>query len=112
MNAEERAKYLNRPECGKGWNGIIRFTDLLLASIDPDYTIEQIKEKFGGLRYYASNTLQDQEASDRFWSIIRTAERLSYRICEICGDNGELRKEGWYQTLCDKCYADKCGEKL
>ena len=39
---------------------------------------------------------------------IMAAERLSYELCEICGEKGELRRDiGWYLTLCEKHYNEK-----
>jgi hypothetical protein len=37
---------------GPGWYPIIVALDAHLATIDPDYVVHQVKEKFGGLRYY------------------------------------------------------------
>jgi len=38
---------------GKGWMPIIEQLDKDITALDPDYSITQIKEKFGTLRYYA-----------------------------------------------------------
>lgn len=56
----------------------------------------QVKEKFGGLRFYTNGT------DDVVNGMIRMAESLSYRTCEVCGNPGKLRKGGWMQTLCDE----------
>lgn len=62
-------------------------------------TVEQIKEKFGTLRFYASGG--DQLVHGMIWF----AESLSENICEKCGKRGKLRMDlHWYKTLCDKCY--------
>lgn len=57
----------------------------------------QVKEKFGGLRFYADNT------DERHYDIISTVEALSYRVCEKCGTmkDVKLRTGGWHKTLCD-----------
>ena len=39
--------------CGPGWYPILARLDTQLAAIDPAYVVHQVKEKFGGLRYYA-----------------------------------------------------------
>ena len=39
--------------CGPGWYPIVVRLDTELAAIDPGYVVHQVKEKFGGLRYYA-----------------------------------------------------------
>ncbi|MFK5121502.1 hypothetical protein ACI4DM_26485, partial [Klebsiella pneumoniae] len=56
-----------------------------LQELDPDYQILQIKEKFGGLRYYAECT--KPEKSEQFFNLIHTVEAASYSICEVCGDS-------------------------
>ena len=57
----------------------------------------QVKEKFGGLRFYCDNT------DDYIQGAISLAESLSYRICETCGSPGIRRSGGWIKTLCDEC---------
>ena len=57
----------------------------------------QVKEKFGGLRFYTDG------GDEYIRALIDDAESLSYRICEECGrmdnDVGRNRK-GWIQTTC------------
>lgn len=58
--AEGLQKILDRipPNWGKhirvsaGWYPIIVALDQAIAVLQPDYQIHQVKEKFGGLRYY------------------------------------------------------------
>jgi len=84
---------------GKGWHKIILDLDKQLAKIDPNYQIDQIKEKFGGLRYYC--TLEHDEIGH---ALIKQAEEQSFKTCERCGVPGSTRKlRGWLSTLCDKC---------
>lgn len=65
------------------------------------YRPVQIKEKFGGLRYYmGSETKAMTEA-------ISEAERKSFETCEQCGAPGKLRRGGWISTLCDICARGK-----
>lgn len=64
------------------------------------FRVDQIKEKFGTLRFYASCT-------DIMQDCISAAEQRSSRICEGCGDYGTLRKKGWFKTLCNKCDAER-----
>jgi hypothetical protein len=56
----------------------------------------QIKEKFGGLRFYVSGG----DEFDR--GVIFTAEAMSRKICETCGQKGKTRDDGWMITLCDE----------
>ena len=61
----------------------------------------QIKEKFGGLRYYIDG------GDETIYGMIRLAESLSFTICEECGESGKLRSGGWMKTLCDKHEAER-----
>jgi hypothetical protein len=44
--------YYKSVDVDEGWYQIVVDCDNLLTEIDPDYKIVQIKQKFGGLRYY------------------------------------------------------------
>jgi hypothetical protein len=58
----------------------------------------QIKEKFGGLRFYVTGT------SDKNWALIRNAEQKSYAVCEETGSEVEVGtwNNGWVRTMCRK----------
>lgn len=84
----------------EGWNELVDNLIQELNKINQDWEISQIKEKFGGLRFYAHNTNEKQN------ELIRRAEEVSYHVCEVCGEQGKLRDDlGWIQTLCDKHYS-------
>ena len=57
--------------------------------------VEQIKEKFGGLRFYY------QGGDDNVHGMVRMAESWAARSCETCGAPGTRRSGGWIRTLCD-----------
>jgi hypothetical protein len=61
--------------------------------------VDQIKEKFGGLRFYISGGTTLMEA------LISSAESSSYSICEECSKPGERCTAGssWILTLCESC---------
>lgn len=59
----------------------------------------QVKEKFGGLRFYTSEWTPSISAA------IRATELISFHTCETCGNLGERRPGGWILTLCDYHYA-------
>lgn len=83
---------------GPGWVPLVEELNKQLSSICPDYKITQIKEKFGGLRFYTN------EVPNEAWDIIEQFEEKSYSICDECGETGKLRKKGgWLRTICDKC---------
>jgi hypothetical protein len=69
------------------------------------FVVVQIKEKFGGLRFYG-------DYSDEFIDgVVSMAEGMSYSVCEECGDAGIARTEGWIKTLCDKHHAERQEKK-
>jgi hypothetical protein len=86
-------------ECDSGWYQIIK--DLIVDLIELGWNKEicQVKEKFGGLRFYIN------EGSDEMHARISKAEDLSYETCEVTGKPGQLRTDiGWYTTLCEEEY--------
>ena len=90
-------------DCGQGWHGIIHDIDKELSSIDPDYTIQQIKEKFGGLRFYFMMNTENTELHENIQKLIDIAEDKSYDTCQITGKVGKLCKKGrYYMTLSEE----------
>lgn len=83
-----------------GWNTLIDELCLQLQYYTdnegaPQVEARQIKEKFGGLRFYVGKAHAVQHA------VIRFAEGLSYRTCETCGAVGQLYdKNDWFSTKC------------
>jgi hypothetical protein len=62
---------------------------------------DQIKEKYGDLRFYVSVYGADKIEDDIIDDIISEAERKSRNTCEVTGENGVLCKRGgWFKTLC------------
>jgi hypothetical protein len=57
--------------------------------------IEQIKEKYGTLRIYVSNSNPEIE------SLISYAEGMSQHTCQECGNIGKLRGTNWLRVLCN-----------
>ncbi len=56
----------------------------------------QVKEKFGGLRFYYDGG--DAEIS----GMVRMAESWAANTCETCGNQGKLRGGNWLYTACDE----------
>jgi len=63
--------------------------------------VNQIKEKFGGLRFYYSG------GDDEISGMVRMAESWADRSCEECGSIGTTRNGGWIKTLCDRHEAER-----
>jgi hypothetical protein len=95
-------------ECGDGWYQIL---DSLCANIqhhidwqnknhEKHPVVEQviavqIKEKFGGLRFYYDG------GDEKIQGMVRMAESWAAHTCEECGAPGKMRNGGWIRTLCD-----------
>lgn len=58
--------------------------------------VDQVKEKFGGLRFYYRG------GDDTVRGMVRMAESWASNTCEVCGESGTIRNTGWIKTLCDK----------
>ncbi|MGI8677454.1 MAG: hypothetical protein ACR2LX_01955 [Jatrophihabitans sp.] len=86
-------------DCAQGWWPIIADLDHQIAAIAPDYKVHQIKEKFGGLRFYYG--LDEVGSDPRIDDLIERAEKIAARTCELCGAPGRARGAGWIKTLCD-----------
>lgn len=90
-------------ECGDGWYDILHdlCQDIMIycvATGDKVPKAVQVKEKWGGLRFYVDS------CSDEVYYIINNYEKKSYRTCEVCGGRGVVRDNGWVKTLCDQHY--------
>jgi hypothetical protein len=94
-------------ECGDGWMGIIYTLSKKISKLDPDCRAMQVKEKFGGLRFYTGGV--NREVSDEVWKLIGFAEELSYITCEKCGSLEDVTQSemGWIYTLCKKCWDER-----
>jgi hypothetical protein len=60
-------------------------------------TLDQVKEKFGTLRFYYTG------GDDRIDGMVSLAESMTGVICEECGNVGKRRGGGWVHTFCDPC---------
>ena len=102
-------------ECGDGWFEIL---NQLMGNIQhhidwknkkeevvPQVTLDQVKEKFGTLRFYYTG------GDDYIRGLVSMAESMSGVICEGCGaqaktnwpkaENGGIG--GWVRTICKPC---------
>jgi hypothetical protein len=117
--------------CNDGWYEVLYglCRDITAAyekrGLEPDVVPQQIKEKFGTLRFYyslrstgeSSLTLDflgtgdslvfspnQSEIGKEVRDIVNKWQKKSAQVCEFCGAEGQLRKLLWVKTLCDKCY--------
>lgn len=83
---------------GKGWSGLL---DRIYDSLREETYVMQVKEKFGGLRFYVGGAMPEEV------EVIDQVEEDSYTVCEECGKSGILREDlGWILTLCDAHYLE------
>jgi len=104
-------------DCGDGWYNIIR---VLCSNIQhhidwrnrkneldpnqpivPQVTVDQVKEKFGTLRFYYTG------GDDYIDGLVSMAESMSGVTCEECGNPGSTLGRGWLTTLCEKHAEEK-----
>lgn len=95
---------------GEGWLKVLEpLCEILNYHIEnqvpeelrPNIYVEQVKEKFGGLRFYMSNTTPFISGA------ISMAEAMCDNMCEDCGNPGVRRGGGWIKNLCDSCSAER-----
>jgi hypothetical protein len=91
-------------ECGDGWFQIL---NQLMGNIQhhidwknqngevvPQVTLDQVKEKFGTLRFYYTG------GDDYISGLVTMAESMSGITCETCGKPGTRTGGGWIKTVC------------
>ena len=94
-------------ECGDGWFNIL---DQLMGNIQhhidwknkkeevvAQVTLDQIKEKFGTLRFYYTG------GDDEISGMVRMAESMSGVTCEECSAPAKPHGPGWIRTICEPC---------
>lgn len=63
------------------------------------YSIQQIKEKYGTLRWYCSG------GTEKIYDIIRKYEHISEFVCITCGKvNVPVINDGWISPQCKSCF--------
>ena len=93
---DDSMKDLNNPEYkAKRLSEVIAGDFRSVPESIPQVTLDQIKEKFGTLRFYYTG------GDDIIDGMVRMAESMSAVTCETCGNLGQQRGGGWIRTLCD-----------
>ncbi len=94
----------------KGWIPILdRLAEDLIA-LGWDRTLDQVKQKFGGLRFYINRRDPTPLCADTRAMIARRIDEAmeeSLKTCEECGAPGRRWNpggRGWIETLCSKCF--------
>jgi hypothetical protein len=114
-------------ECGNGWHdlidalcteidAVVKHTNELYPHLKFAVVAAQVKEKYGGLRFYVDfihdhELLEDEDAMKKITSrineingMIRIIESLSRKTCEECGDKCELDTVNIFpRAICNAC---------
>ena len=101
--------YWRAIDVDEGWYQLVVDCHTELVAIDPHYGIFQVKEKFGGLRYYAKpSNMDDKHTLIRIGDIISKYEDIAWSTCSATGKPGVLMKSigGWFKTLNPEYAAD------
>ena len=97
---------------GDGWYGLLVKTleriephvtafNVELANIGEQFEVMAVKQEFGELQIIAL------PATTGIILDFMDARYESVTICELCGAPGELRTEGYTQTLCFRCAGER-----
>lgn len=89
-------------ECGDGWKNILQpifdYIEKYNNIHDEKIEVLQVKEKFGGLRFYTNFHTEELK------ELIKHAEDESYVTCELCGSKENIGHTlGWITTCCIEC---------
>lgn len=98
--------------CRDGWYDLLyELSEKLEKIIKENWDSEnhpvafQVKEKFGGLRFYLDFPHRPNPASTKIHDIVLEYERQSYQVCEFCGSTNDVSRSasGWIKSKCKKC---------
>ena len=99
--------YTELDQMPEGWR--IAFGDQMVGELNQefvkggfvnDYRITQIKEKYGGLRWYDNGNTKEG------YNIINKYESLSRKTCICCGKPAKYITLGWISPFCEDCIKD------
>jgi hypothetical protein len=80
-----------------GWHSLLKDLLVFIAERNPDTRVHQVKEKFGGLRFYVGQTTEEIRAA------INEVEKASFHICDTCGKPAITSGKFWLVTRCEPC---------
>lgn len=85
----------------EGWDTLFEDLCQKLSALPNPPACAQVKEKFGGLRFYTDYAVEEADA------LISAAEKESVRTCQVCGSKDNVKNRGgcWIAHFCEKCWA-------
>ena len=101
-----KAHYKDYFPVSEGWRTLVEKLVDDIIKINPEIEVMQVKEKFGGLRFYTGGI--DSDYADKIYDLIEKADAESFKICENCGTREDVITKGdWLLTLCDNCRKER-----
>ena len=98
----------------EGWYELARNMIEECEIINPTYTIEDLKEKFGSMRIYSlikdyndNDWMIPSCNDDEIEAIENKYEALSAQTCCKCGKPATKYSTGWVLPWCDECGTDE-----
>lgn len=89
---------------GEGWSELVDELAEKLLLVDSSVKVVQVKEKFGGLRFYLDR--YPDEHYEEISALVSEYENKSYDTCEFCGSTEDVETKptrNWVKTLCPDC---------
>ena len=90
-------------ECGDGWFDLLDNLCKCISEyqkhnkVDHKVSVNQVKEKFGSLRFYYTG------GNEYIDGMVRLAEVISETTCEDCGNIGKIEYDaGWLKCRCEE----------
>lgn len=111
LNEDYDYNYTWADDIPDGWrlvfgDQMIEELDRLLKkyNLENEYCIVEIKEKFGGLRWYDNGFSEKGWEEYKAW--LHKYEDLSFKTCINCGKPAIGLTKGWIMPLCKDCMKD------
>jgi len=104
---EEYKDMINQEYKEKRRQELIDRYPIVIPEPIPQVTLDQVKEKFGTLRFYYSG------GDDYIRGMVSLAESLSGVTCEGCGNQAQTNwpePGGWVRTICESCEEKRSAE--
>jgi hypothetical protein len=103
-------KGLSYFEINEGWKELVEEITSKIEVVNNKYSpssyirAAQVKQKFGGLRYYISIEEIDEQDVRYVYDMIAEAEKRSFTICEYCSSPAKNTTGRHYhvETVCDE----------
>ena len=108
LNKDLDYNYTRADDIPNGWR--LAFGDQMIEelsqllkkyNIEKEYCIIQIKEEFGGLRWYDNGF--PKEGSKEYFNWLHKYEDLSFKTCIECGKPATRISKGWISPYCSDC---------